>query len=255
MIRPPNRPEAIIFDLDDTLIGRTGRVQDAWLDAIAVLPELTDRHDLATIVTALTAARGRAWADAQRRAGPALDYAGARAALVADALRELGFGDNADLAARLAEAISHNTGRSSFLNDGAIDVLSSLRAAGIPLALLTNGESRTQRSKIERFALEPYFAHILVEEEIGAGKPFKEAYFTVLEHLKCAACDIWMIGDHLENDIAAAKRHDIRTVWYNPAGLPVPEDERTAPDAVIAALPELMLLFGMQRGTAGAHTA
>jgi putative hydrolase of the HAD superfamily len=255
MIRVPYRPEAIIFDLDDTLIGRTGRVQDAWLDAIAVLPELTERHDLATIVTTLNIARGRAWADAQRRAGPALDYAGARAALVTDALRELGFGDNTDLALRLGEAISHNTGRSSFLNEGAIDVLAALRNAGIPLALLTNGESRTQRSKIERFALAPYFTHILVEEEIGAGKPFKEAYFTALEHLNCAAGDIWMIGDHLENDIAAAKRHELRTVWYNPAGLPIPEDEQAAPDAVIAALPELMLLFGIQKGTAGARTA
>jgi FMN phosphatase YigB (HAD superfamily) len=245
MISPASRPAAIIFDLDDTLIGRTGRVQDAWLDGIAAVPELTERHELPAIVAALDSARGRAWADAQRRAVPALDYAGARAALVADALRQLGFGDHAGLAERLTEGISNNTGRSSFLNDGALDILTALNAAAIPLALLTNGESRTQRGKIERFALEPYFAHILIEEEIGAGKPFKEAYFTALAHLKCAGPDIWMIGDHLENDIAAAKRHDIRTIWFNPAGVPVPAEAPGKPDAVIAALAELMLFFGI----------
>ena len=245
MIPNIRRPAAIIFDLDDTLIGRTGRVQDAWLEAIGHLPELTERHEVAAIVAALNAARGRAWADAQRRAGPALDYAGARAALVSDALAQLGFGGNADMAARLTEGISHNTGRSSFLNDGALDVLSAVRDRGIPMALLTNGESRTQRGKIERFALEPFFQHILIEEEIGAGKPFKEAYFRALEHLSCAPNDIWMIGDHLENDIAAAKRHEIRTVWYNPKGEVEPTDLNAKPDAVIAALPELMLFFGL----------
>ena len=245
MITSATRPAAIIFDLDDTLIGRTGRVQDAWLDAIAVLPELTERHALPAIVEALNAARGRAWADAQRRAGPALDYAGARAALVADALHQLGFGDDAALAARLREEISRNTGVSSFLNDGAREILTGLNGAEIPLALLTNGESRTQRGKIERFALEPHFTHILIEEEIGAGKPFKEAYFTALEHLSCTPTDIWMIGDHLENDIAAAKRHDIRTIWYNPGGIALPSEDHAKPDAVIAALPELMLFFGI----------
>src|SRR5688572_23646029 len=115
MIPSVGRPAAIIFDLDDTLIGRTGRVQDAWHAAIAGLPELTDRHELAAIVEVLNAARGRAWADAQRRAGPALDYAGARAALVTDALHQLGFGEDPGLAERLKDGISRNTGSSSFL--------------------------------------------------------------------------------------------------------------------------------------------
>ena len=245
MILPLARPAAIIFDLDDTLIGRTGRVQDAWLEAIALLPELTERHEMPVIVEALNAARGRAWADAQRRAGPALDYAGARAALVTDALDQLGFGDNSDMAARLTEGIAHNTGRSSYLNDGALDALTAFKRAGIPLALLTNGESRTQRSKIERFALEPYFTHIMIEEEVGAGKPFPEAYLAALGRLNAPPGDVWMIGDHLENDIAGARRHDIQTLWFNPFGAAAPDDAAKRPHATIAALPELMLFFGL----------
>lgn len=245
------RPTAIIFDLDDTLIGRRGRVQDAWLDALAFVPELTQRHDLPTIVEALNAARGRAWADAQRRAGPTLDYAGARAALVADALDQLGFVGDSDLADRLKEGISHNTGRTSFLHDGAIDVLAILRRAGIPMALLTNGESRTQRGKIERFALASYFDHILVEEEIGAGKPFDGAYLTALDRFGHPARDICMIGDHLMNDIAAPKRHGMRTVWFNPDRAATPDDPALRADREIAALAELMVLFGIEQGEGG----
>ena len=237
------RPAAIIFDLDDTLVGRQGRVQDAWRAAIAAVPELTERHELETVMAALDAARGRAWADAQRRAGPALDYAGARAALVADALGQLGFAADVDLAERLKENISRHQGRESFLNDGALDILTALSAAGIPLALLTNGESRTQRGKIERFALERYFAHILVEEEIGAGKPFGEAYRIALDRLGPVAGEVWMIGDHLDNDIAAPKRHGMRTVWFNPGRLVRPSNPDAQADVEIAELSELSILL------------
>lgn len=245
------RPTAIIFDLDDTLIGRQGRVQDAWLDALAIVPELTERHDLPTIVATLTAARGRAWADAQRRAGPALDYAGARAALVADALDQLGFAGDADLADRLKEGISHHTGRSSYLLDGALDVLAVLHRTGIPMVLLTNGESRTQRGKIERFALASYFEHILIEEEVGAGKPHDGAYIAALERIGHPPGVIWMIGDHLENDIAGPKRHGMRTIWFNPERTPGPIDPQARADSEIAALAELMVLFGIEQGEGG----
>ena len=39
------------------------------------------------------------------------------------------------------------------------------------LAMITNGASATQRAKIERFHLAPYFDHILIEGELGFGKP------------------------------------------------------------------------------------
>jgi len=234
---PMPRPAAIIFDLDDTLIVRAGGVREAWIAALQTVPELTTRHSLDVVLETLAGARDRAWSDARRRAGPALDYAGARAALIDDALGILGFAGQPALAARINEAFAAHTGRNAELSPGGMELLTTLRGMGVPLAMLTNGESRTQRAKIARFGLAPYFAHILIEEEIGAGKPFAPAYLAALSKLGCPACDIWFVGDHLENDIAGPKRHGMYTVWYNPSGGTAPQRHH---DVEIRALSELL---------------
>jgi putative hydrolase of the HAD superfamily len=237
------RPAAIIFDLDDTLIVRSGGAREAWIAALDTVPELTSRHSLDFILETLSGARDRAWSDARRRAGPALDYAGARAALIDDALGILGFAGQPALAARINEAFAAHTGRSVELSPGGIELLTTLCSRSVPLAMLTNGESRTQRAKIERFALAPYFAHILIEEEIGAGKPFEQAYLAALAKLACPACDIWFVGDHLENDIAGPKQHGMHTVWYNPSGATAPQQRH---DVEIRTLSELLGVIELQ---------
>ncbi len=235
------RPQAIVFDMDDTLILRPGRAQEAWHGAISEIPELTHRHSREVVLGILDKARERAWSDPKRRQGPALDYAGARRALIQETLEHLGCATN-DVAVRFEDCVARYQGRSSHLNEGALDVLCALRAKGIPLALLTNGESRTQRGKIERFALATYFEHILIEEEIGAGKPFEAAYHTALARFTCPACDVWMIGDHLVNDIAGAKKHGMRTIWYNPERTALPDDPAQHPDSEIVTLSEIVSL-------------
>ena len=62
---------------------------------------------------------------------------------------------------------------------------------------------------------------------------------------------IWMIGDHLENDVAAPKRHGMRTVWFNPERAAAPQDPNVRADREIAALAELMVLFGIEQGEGG----
>ena len=240
-----SRPAAIIFDLDDTLIDRPGRVQESWRGALAEIPELTARHTVDEVIAVLDRARERAWSDPRRRAGPALDYRGARAAFIEEALSVLGFSADDGLAKRLNEGISNQIGRTATLNPHALPILAALQAAKIPLALLTNGESRTQRTKIEQFALAPYFAHILIEEEIGAGKPFDAAYVAALACFTCPACDVWFVGDHLENDIAGPLRHGMRTVWYNPKGHAAPDAAHARADAEITVLSEVLDLFDL----------
>jgi putative hydrolase of the HAD superfamily len=236
---PMTRPQAIVFDMDDTLILRPGRAQEAWHGAIAEIPELTERHSRDAVLGILDKARERAWNDPKRRQGPALDYAGARRALIQETLEHLGCAAQG-VAERFEDCVARYQGRSSHLNEGAMEVLAALRSKGIPLALLTNGESRTQRGKIERFALAAYFEHILIEEEIGAGKPFEAAYRTALSRFSCPSCDVWMIGDHLVNDVAGAKKHGMRTIWYNPERAALPDDPAQRPDGAIVTLSEIV---------------
>ena len=50
-------------------------------------------------------------------------------------------------------------------------VLQFFADGGIRLALITNGESATQRHKIDRFCLDRYFSEIFIEGEQDVGKP------------------------------------------------------------------------------------
>src|SRR5204862_41471 len=81
----------------------------------------------------------------------------------------------------------------------------TLRARGMPLALVTNGDATEQRWKIERCALAPFFGAIVIEGELGAGKPDAVVYHTALKALGVApGPDVWMVGDHLEFDAVGA---------------------------------------------------
>jgi hypothetical protein len=53
--------------------------------------------------------------------------------------------------------------------------------------LLTNGGSKGQRLKIDRFDLAPLFDAILIEGEVGFGKPDPRIYTKALEALDACA--------------------------------------------------------------------
>ena len=55
--------------------------------------------------------------------------------------------------------------------DDSIETLEALRSQGYRLGMVTNGSSETQREKIARWNLEPYFDEIVIESEFGRGKP------------------------------------------------------------------------------------
>ena len=92
---------------------------------------------------------------------------------------------------------------------------------------------------------ESRFFHMIFEEEIGTGKPFDTAYVAALACFTCPACDVWFVGDHLENDIAGPRRHGMRTVWYNPKRQAAPEAAHTRADAEITALDEVLDLLDL----------
>lgn len=52
----------------------------------------------------------------------------------------------------------------------ALRLLARTRLAGIPVALLTDGRSTTQRNKLAALHATDYFSHILISEEIGMSK-------------------------------------------------------------------------------------
>ena len=109
------------------------------------------------------------------------------------------------------------------LYDGAREVLEQL-CAQASLALVTNGFSEVQRSRIARLGLDEYFDAVAISAEIGAGKPDAGIFDFVFESLGSPSRrSAVMVGDNLSADIAGGANYGIATCWYNPSGR-VPEN-------------------------------
>ena len=62
-----------------------------------------------------------------------------------------------------------------------------------------------------------------------------------LAQLSAQPAETWMIGDHLEWEVAAPQRLGIHSIWVDVAGAGVPEGSPVRPDRIIRALPELLI--------------
>ncbi len=118
--------------------------------------------------------------------------------------------------------------------------LQALRERGVKLALVTNGPSDTQRAKIERFGLAGFFDHIQIEGEVGFGKPEEQAYRHAMAALDVLPHETWMVGDHLEWEVAAPQRLGIHAIWHDPYGRGLPPGSEVRPDRIIRRLSELL---------------
>ena len=187
------------------------------------------------------------WSDPERHRVGRLDLAAARREVAHLALKDVGLDDEA-LAGKIGDTYHElrDAGLQPF--DDAIDTVEWLRASGCRLALLTNGSAQMQRSKIDRFALAGHFDTILIEGEVGFGKPDPRVYQRALELLDVAPGDTWMVGDNLEWDVAEPQRQGIYGIWLDVRGSGLPQGHPVRPDRIIRKLSELRELNGGRRG-------
>ena len=232
-------PKAILLDLDDTILASTAGSGDCWrvvCERFAPeLPGLAADRLLAEIMRV----RDWYWADPERHRRGRLAMERARLEIVTLALRALGV-EAPDLARRIARALSALRDEVLRPLPGAIETLRRLRERGVRLALLTNGDSATQRRKIDRFGLAPFFDCIVNEGEFGAGKPDERVYRHALAQLGATPDEVWMVGDRLDWDVAAPQRLGILGVWVDNAGNGLPASSPVRPDRIIRALSDLL---------------
>jgi putative hydrolase of the HAD superfamily len=229
--------KAILFDLDDTLLDYSGGVDASWQEACAaVVPAAVD---LPAFLRVLAETRGWFWSDPERHRRERVNMLGAWRQIAAEALVRAGLADHGRSAAIAAEYAGRRRAVMRLFPD-ARACLEGLRSRGLPLALVTNGDARQQRDKIERHGLAAFFDAILIEGEFGVGKPEEAVYRHALDALSAKADDAWMVGDNLEWDVAAPQRLGLTGVWVDIAGLGVPEAAPAVPDQIIRAFPELV---------------
>ena len=238
----PAFPRAILFDLDDTLIRAYAQPEEAWTRLLHIFSIHLDAHDAPSIErlrVAFMEEAGALWSDKAEAAKWRLNISGARRIAVRRGLARLGRPDDA-LADRIADAFTEMRRQEYRLYPDAHATVDTLRAAGVKLALVTNGARETQREKIERFDLEHRFDHIQIEGEFGQGKPEFAVYHHALARLGVAPADAWMVGDNYEWEVVAPLAIGMAGIWYDPHGAGVPAHATAWPTRIIKRLAELV---------------
>jgi 2-haloacid dehalogenase len=114
----------------------------------------------------------------------------------------------------------HSLGGERRLLPGAGAIVEHL-ASGFRLVLATNGIADVQRSRFEGSAIRPYFADIVISDEIGVAKPDPGYFDEVFARMgNPARSEVLMVGDGLSSDIAGGAAYGIDTCWFNPESHP-----------------------------------
>jgi len=86
----------------------------------------------------------------------------------------------------------------------------------VKIAIITNGKTIRQKAKIKNTKLDQYFETILISEEAGFSKPNKEIFELALSKLAVLAENTIFVGDNLLVDIGGCQSAGIKGVWFNP---------------------------------------
>ena len=233
-----NPPRAMLVDLDDTIIDYRSGVVPCWRLVCAGAAARVPGLDASDLYDEIRRTREWYWSDPERHRIGRADLIAASTGIVLQSLRNLGF-DLPDLARDVARSYREMREERADLFPGAVDALRRFRSRGVALAMITNGASATQRAKIKRFALERYFDHILVEGELGFGKPERDFYLRAMAALDSSPAETWCVGDNLEWEVAAPQSLGIYSIWIDPTGAGPPTDPGIEPDRIVASIAEL----------------
>lgn len=237
-------PRAMLIDLDDTILA-AGERPTVLLQIARELAADLAPHPPHEVADRLEAALELFWSDPARHRAARFGVNEARRQVMVETFLDSGSPTlTGDLAARFAGRFAAVRDEITTCFPGAIEGLQGLKAHGVKLALITNGGADTQRAKIARFDLEPWFDHIQIEGEVGFGKPEDQAYHHAMAALGAEAHETWIVGDNLEWEVATPQRLGLTGVWVDGYGRGLPPDSRVRPDRIIRSLAELLPRHG-----------
>jgi putative hydrolase of the HAD superfamily len=235
--------KAILVDLDDTLVAFDAVTDSSWRQVCAEHAVRREGTDPARLFDAIKSVSVRYWSDPERHRIGRADIRTARRGIVSEAFAALGLPP--EDAVGLADRYSTVRLENMYLLPGAHEALDALRARGLRLALVTNGDSETQRAKARRFDLERRFDAVVVEGELGVGKPDARVFREALRLLAAAPGEAVMVGDNLVWDIEGPGAVGMSGIWIDREGRGAPPDARVAPWRVARAFAEVPgLIFG-----------
>jgi putative hydrolase of the HAD superfamily len=119
------------------------------------------------------------------------------------------------------------------------EMLNELKERGYLLGIITNGRGQFQDRAIDGLGIRDYFDTILISGIEGVRKPQVEIFQRASDRLGVSATNSIFVGDHPEADIIGAKSARMKTIWKR-NGLWI---GATAADAIVDELNEIPFLL------------
>lgn len=104
------------------------------------------------------------------------------------------------------------------LSEDTVFILNYLKENNVEMAIITDGRSKQQRSKIKALGLDKYTNTIIISEEIGSEKPNLANYKYVEEKFADKNVDFYYVGDNLKKDFVTPNKLDWVTVCLKDKG-------------------------------------
>jgi putative hydrolase of the HAD superfamily len=242
-MREPKVPQAILFDLDDTILSDDTVSEEAWRKTCNKFAYKVKPRTDTELFAAINEERTIFWDNPiNLREGAWRNLYQSRLIIVRTALLRLGLEDFS-LANDIVVTYSSLKAKLVRLFPNVERTLNELKERGIKLGLLTNGEAESQRAKVEKLGLTNFFTVCLIEGELGFGKPDRRIYQLALDSVHARAAHTWMLGDRLEFDIVGAQNVGIKGIWCDYQRKGLPPDSKVVPDAIIHEISELIDLI------------
>lgn len=182
------QPEAILFDLDGTLVERDASIQKYAQQFVADFNAKLSTLDLDQILSVLIRADGHGYRSVDRPIEIADTLLRGVSASVADSHWRRYFPSSAVAAPTATKA------------------LAELKHRGIPMGLVTNGSVLAQSTKLETLGWTDKFVALIISEEHNFKKPDPRIFKLALEQMKTLAARTWFVGDHPINDVWGAEQ-------------------------------------------------
>jgi carbamoyl-phosphate synthase large subunit len=224
-VDPVAKVRAVAFDLDETLFDRREHFSAALRGVAAAVAEASGR-DSSELEARLVSTWRRLGSDHDHIFDTWLTDAGLS---VTDHLR------------RSIEAFHAYAPNTIELRPGVAAALVSLRAHGIPTAIVTDGRETTQTSKVARLGLDRLVDHVVYCGALGAAKPDPTGLLEASRRLGVAVDSLLLVGDHPRYDVVMARRAGaICARVYTGEFSTRPDDPEASPDITAAGVPELV---------------
>ena len=229
--------KALFFDLNGTLVDLSGH-QEAIRRTCDEVAAARTGLDAARLLEANNEVWRAYWPEVEARwtlgvlNGATVSFEGWRRTL-----RACGCDD--DSLARLAtDTLRRHEHETIRLFDDVQELFGSMSRMRLPMALVTNGASDTQRDALRVLGIAQRFSAVVVSGEVGIAKPDPAVFAIAIDRIGVKPESVWHVGDSLAADVVGAQAAGLTAIWLNRGGLSW-KDGDPKPDHELRSLAEL----------------